>query len=265
MGAGTQTTTTQAEPYGPAKPLLNTAIKDAKSLYRQGIGNKAVPFSRASKQGMNDIMANARANMGPNGLNAQYQSIIDNGGMNATQMDALNQFKSLANSSYDMNANPGFADILAKAQNDARNAVNMNAAAAGRYGSDIAQGAVAREVGNTTANMLSNDYNNWLQRRDAAVSNQYNAGQQGMQNLSTAYAGMQDPAKAALSVGQMREAMANNRINAPWQNINRLMGIGNMTQAYAPSQTTSPGPNSFLGTLGNVATGYGLLGGMGLF
>ena len=284
MGAGTQTTTqnTTAQPYGKAKPLINQALSDALNAYKQGVGSSVftgstvIPFARQTMQGMGGTMQTANWNANnPNGMTAQSKDIIRQGGLNDAQMGALKQMQQTAGSSYNMNANPGFADVLKKVQQDTAQNVNMNAAAAGRYGSGIHEGVLGREIGNVTNQMVSNDYNNWLGRRDAAVGNVFNAGQTGQQNMAGAYNNMNLPNQSRMAVGSMYEDLAkrqmddrlrifNEKQNGPWDQIGRLMGVGNLTSSYAPRSTTStaPGPNPLLQTLGMVSTGAGLLGGL---
>ncbi|MCP5099926.1 MAG: hypothetical protein GY943_30605 [Chloroflexi bacterium] len=55
--------------------------------------------------------------------------------------------------------NPTFSAVVDRTQQDAHDAVNMNAAAAGRYGSGVHQGNVAREIAGVTNRMLSDQYN----------------------------------------------------------------------------------------------------------
>lgn len=286
MPSGTTTTTqnTTAQPYKKAKPLVNTALNDAMRAYSQGIGGQTytgstvVPMANQTTQAYGDVSRNATANMGGQGMSGQLQGIIDNGGFNSEQRTALDNFQNTANSSYDMNANPGFQNVLQKAQNDARNQVGMSASAMGRYGSGIAQGNVAREVGNLTDRMVSDDFNRWLGRKDSANQNLFNAAQAGLGNMSSAYGAMQAPATAQLGVGAAYEDLYkrqlddqlrifDDRQNAPWNQFNRLMGMGNLTSSYAPKSTvsTAPGQNPLLSTIGGVSTGYGLLGSMGLF
>lgn len=286
MPSGTTTTTQNntVKPYKQAKPLINTALDDAMRAYSQGIGGQTytgstvVPMAKQTTQAYGDISANAAANMGGQGMSGQLQNIINGGGFNAEQRSALDNFQNTANSTYDMNANPGFQNVLQKAQNDARNQVGLSASAMGRYGSGIAQGNVAREVGNLTDRMVSDDFNRWLGRKDSANQNLFNAAQAGLGNMSGAYGAMQAPATAQLGVGAAYEDLYKRQLddqlrifddkqNAPWNQFNKLMGLGNLSSTYAPRSTvsTAPGQNPLLSGLGTAATGFGLLGSMGLF
>ena len=279
------TTTTKSEstakPYENAQSLINLALKNGMQYYKSGEGtgvykgNRVVPMSSYSTNAYGGLNKLAGQNSGQNGLSGNLQAIIDQGGFNNYQTGALKNFQETANSEYDMNANPGFQGILAKAQNDARHQVGLSASAAGRYGSGIAQGAVAREVGNVTDRMLSSDFNNWQGRRDAANSSLFNAAQTGVSNMNDAFEGMQKPYTTRLGVGAAYEDLKKRQMDeryrkfneadeAKWNEANRLMGFGNLTSNYSSSSGTSqaPGPNPFLTALGGVSTGVGILGGL---
>jgi hypothetical protein len=279
FGSGQQQTTTQSNPgpWGPAKPLYKTAMRDAMSAYTQGIGGQGytgstvVPMSKQTTDAYGGMMKSADRNSGGNGMSGNLQGILNNGGFNGYQKDALGNFRDTANSSYDMNANPGFADVLKRAEDDARNQVNMTASANGRYGSGVQQGAVARETGNTAANLISNNYNQWLGRKDAANSSLFNAAQAGIGNMGAAYGALQQPQQTKLGVGSAYEDLYKRTLddrlriyddaqNAPWKQIQRLQGVAGGTSGFNPSMTTStaPGPNPLLQGLGTAATGMSL-------
>lgn len=266
-------TKTSAEPYGPAQPLINRALKQAMKYDKKGVGNKlykgnrVVPMNKYQTGAYADLNRVANQNSGQKGLAGNLQKIINKGGFNDYQKNALGNFRELANSDYDMNANPGFQGILAKAQNDARNQVGLSASAAGRYGSGVAQGAVAREVGNLTDKMLSSDFNNWQTRRDGANSSLFNAAQAGIGNMKDAYEGLEKPSTTQLGVGEAYEDLKKRQMdeklrafeekkNQPWNNATRLMNFGNLTGQYASSSGTSqaPAPNPLLSALGVLGT-----------
>jgi hypothetical protein len=184
---------------------------DALSLYKSGglvkpnTMSTVVPFSQQTTQGMGSLGNLATANSNGQGLSGQYQDIINNGGYNSQQMDALHGIQQTANSTYDQNANPGFANVLKQAQDAASGAANGLAAAMGRYDSGTHQGVLEKSVGDVTGNLVNNDYQNWLGRRDSAQQQLFNAGQQGQANLGAAYTGAQAPANTNLQLGQMNE------------------------------------------------------------
>lgn len=275
-GGNTTTQTNTAEPYKAAKPLLDTAMGDAKKLYSSGglvqpnTQNTVVPYAQQTMQGMNAIQGQATDAMSPGGFNDQFKGIIDNGGYNSAQMDALNNTKQLANSSYDMNANPGFADVLRQAQEGSMYGTNAQAQGMGRYGSPTHQGVQQRELGNLTSRMVGEDYNKWLGRRDAAQGQMFQMGQTGMDNLNPAYASMQQPAQDLMGVGSMYEDLMGRTMNdqlritqekqnAPLANIQALLAAAAGAGNYGNQTSTAQGPNS---TMSNIAGG--LLGGASL-
>jgi len=277
-GSSTQTTQSSSEPWKNAQPALNTAITGAQDLYKSGVGgdvykgSTVVPWDKQTTQGMSAITQGANANIGGKGLSGQYQGVINNGGYNAAQLGALNNAQEVANSSFDVNANPAFQDVLKQAQSAATNSVNNSASSAGRYGSGVAQGNLAREVGDLTSRMVGNEYTNWQGRKDAANANVFNMGQTGFGNLGQAYTGMQAPATSLMQVGGMNEDLATRQMNdklrvfnetqnKPWDQLGRLNAIASGAGQMGGTQTQSqPGQNPFLQALGYASGAGGILG-----
>lgn len=326
MPGGTQQTTTNttAKPYPGSVPLIDRGIKDAFRLYKNGIGNQVdtsshvVPMSTYDTQAYGNLTDIANQNSGNKGLQGNLQAIINKGGFNNYQSgalgnlqrqlqglgpnglsnaqdDSLKNYRQLANSDYNFNSNPGAQGVLDASIRDATDAVNLNAAAAGRYGSGTHEGVLAQKIGDLSNNFRYNDFNNFLGRQDAANANMaslgqqgvqnrqgissslFNAGQAGLGNMTNAYTGMQAPEQTRLGVGQAYDQqyadMINDRSrifaaqqNAPWNAIQNLIGVAGLNGQYKDTTgtTVAPGPNPFLQTLGGVATGAGLLGTLGL-
>jgi hypothetical protein len=276
-GSKQQTTQTSSAPWGPAQPALTTAIKGAEDLYKSGVGGQVydkstvIPWDKQTVQGMNSITQGANANIGGAGLSGQYQDVINNGGLSDAQLGALKNTQSIANSKFDINANPAFQDVLRQSQDAATNSVQNAASASGRYGSGANQQLLGSTIGDLTSRMVGQEYNNWQNRRDAANSNVFNMGQTGFGNLGQAYTGMQAPANSLMQVGAMNEDLAtrqmndklrifNEQQNKPWDQLGRLNAIASGAGSMGGTQTQSqPGQNPFL-----TAMGYGL-GGAGLF
>lgn len=277
------TTVTNNAPWSAAQPALQTGLNQATKLFNADptgqksvyTGSTVIPWSSQTQQGIGHIQNIANANTQPNsGTSRQYQDIIDRGGFTDAQTSALGNTRATANSTFDLNANPAFQDVLRQAQESAGNAVNLSAGAAGRYGSGVHQGNLAREVGDLTSRMVGQEYNNWQNRRDAANSNLFNMGQQGLGNLGTAYQGLRQPAQDFMQIGAMNEDLAtrqkndelrifNEQNNAPWNQLGRLNAIASGAGTMGGSQTQSqPGQNPFLTALGYGTTGLGLLGGL---
>ena len=277
--AGKQTTTASNEPWKDAQPLLKAGMADAQTLYNNGVGGKAytgstvIPYANQTTQGFNSVQNNALANMGGQGISGQYQNIINNGGFNAPQQTAVGGWNNAATSAFDPYSNPAFSQVLKISQDAARDAVNSNAAAAGRYGSGVHQNAMAKGIGDVTAQMVGNEYNNWQNRGDAARASLFNAGQQGMGNLDAAYSGMGAPAQDLIKIGGAYEDLATRQMNdqlrifnetqnRPWENLGRMMAVGSGSGQYGTSTTTAPGPSPFAQALGYGLGGLGLLGGL---
>lgn len=269
-GSSKQTTTSSNAPWEGAQPALGTAITGAQDLYNAGTGGKVyedstvIPWSSQSTQAMNNIQNGATANSGGAGLSGQYQGIINNGGFNASQLNALNNTQSVANSNFDINSDPGFQQIV----DQARNSVNGSASSAGRYGSGIHQ----QTMTNTIGDLGARQYQNFQARKDAANANLFGMGQQGLGNLGTAYTGMQAPNTDLMNVGAMNEDLAtrqmndklrifNEQQNKPWEQVGRLNAIASGAGQMGGTQTqTQPGQNPFLQALGYGSSGLGLLG-----
>lgn len=315
-GSSKQTTQTNSAPWDGAQPALKQSITAAQGLYNSGTGGQvytgstSVPWSQPTQDSMTAMENYGRSNSNGGGSSGQYQNIINNGGLNGTQQSALNNFqgivgnggfdsyqvnaldntKKVANSNFDLNNNPAFANVLAQAQRGATDAVNNNASAAGRYGSGANQSLLASNVGDVTGNLVNGEYTNWQNRKDAANQNMFNMGQtgqsnamsalgnvanlgqQGFSNLGSAYQGMLAPATTLAQVGAGVESQNQNALNdklrifnaqqsAPWDNLSRLNAIASGAgQLGSTSTQTQPGQNPFLTALGYGATGAGFLG-----
>jgi len=328
----TTTQNTSSEPWAAAQPAMKTALGGAQSLYDSGIGgaqyggSTVTPFSQQSTRAMGNIedMANANS-LGGQGISKYYDYATRTGGYNAQQMASLGGLSNFANGGGNVSTgridqigqqatgpsysernlsniasggmlnrqDPNFERALSAASESAANQINLGASGAGRYGSTVHQGNVAREIGNYEAGQRVNQYNTERQnqmaanqmmdsqrmqglglglgaagqsaglqsdnysRQMAALQNQFNAGQQGFNNLGAAYEGMKAPQQDLLNVGSMYEDLAsrlkNDEIrmfeasqNAPWEQLLRLnavasgagaMGGTTAGQAQAPGQS----------------------------
>lgn len=268
---GTQTSSSSSEPWKVAQPALKQGIGAAQNLFNNGVGaqvyndSTVVPWDAKTIQGQNAITNSANANIGGKGLSGQFQNVINNGGYNAGQLEALNNTRSIANGSFNINEDPAFQQVV----DQATNSVNGNASGAGRYGSGTNQ----QLLGSTIGDLGARQYQAWQQRKDAANSNLFNMGSTGFGQLGQAYSGMQAPAQSLMQVGAMNEDLAtrtmndklrifNEQQNKPWENLSRLQAIASGAGQLGGSQTQSqPGQNPFLTALGYGATGAGLLGG----
>lgn len=272
----TTTTTTNNAPWSGAQPALNTALSGAQSLYNSGTGAKVytdstvTPWDQKTIQGQDLITNAANANSGGKGVSGQYQDIINNGGYNSAQNDAVGNTRALANSSWSIS--PELQKIIDQTNNDANTNVSLANSAGGRYGSGQANGAIADAVSKNTNSLLYNDLTAFNGRKDAANSNLFNMGQTGIGNLGTAYTGMSAPALDLMKVGGMNEDLANRQLNdklrifndqqnKPWENLSRLNAIASGAGQLGGTQTTSqPGQNPWLTALGYGTGAAGILG-----
>lgn len=269
-GSSKTTTSSNSEPWKAAQPALQQGIGAAQNLYNSGVGaqvyndSTVVPWSNNTMTGMDKTKDAALANLNGNGLSGQLQGVINNGGYNAGQLEALNNTRQVANGAFNINEDPGFRQVI----DQATNSVNSNASAAGRYGSGTNQ----QLLGSTIGDLGARQFQNWQTRKDAANSNLFNMGQTGFGQLGQAYSGMQAPAQDLMKVGGMDDDYAtrvmndrlrvfNEQQNKPWENLSRLQAIASGAGQLGGSQTQSqPGQNPFLTALGYGATGAGLLG-----
>lgn len=157
-----------------------------------------------------------------NRFQSQLRSLGANG-LSNVQDDALQNYRRLANSNYNPNANPGAQGVLNAALRDQSNATNLDAAAAGRYGSGTHEGVLAQKAGDLSSSFRYSDFNNWLGRKDAANQNMASLSQQGIGNV-------QGLGQNIASLGQQgiqnRQGLSSSLFNAA------QTGLGNMSQAY---------------------------------
>ena len=279
--SGKQTTTqaSTSEPWKPAQPALQTGLTDAQNLYKAGIGGQVntqsnvVPFAQQTTQAMNAGQNMANQNIGGQGLSGQYQNVINNGGFNSQQQEALGGIRNTANASFDPMNQAGFGSVLKQAQDAAGGAVNQQASGMGRFGGAAHQGLLAKSVGDVTGNLMNQEWNNFNSRQSAAQNQLFNAGQTGIGNLGSAYQGMQAPLDTLGKIGSSYEDLAGRQItdrnrifdaqqNMPWDQLARLnavaSGMGQMGGSKSGSATTPGAP------IGGQIAG-GLLGLSGLF
>ncbi|AWC25364.1 hypothetical protein CO731_04859 [Aminobacter sp. MSH1] len=280
-GSNKSTQTTSNEPYSAAKPLLNQTMGDAHNLYKNGglvkpnTQSTVVPYAQQTTQAMGGLQSLGQANTGGQGLSGQYQGIIDSGGYNQEQQDALSGIRSTATGQFDPNGNPAFQQVLQQAQDAASNAAKLNASGAGRYGSGTHEGVMAKQVGDLTSRMVGDEYRNWQGRQDQAQQQLFNAGQQGQSNMGNAYKGMQDAYNPLLQVGAMNEDLYGRNLNdqlritqeqqnLPLANIQALQGIASGAGNLGTSTSTAQGPsNTFSNIAGAGLGGASLLSGGG--
>lgn len=168
-----------------------------------------------------------------------YRSTVSGGGFNNPQNEAMANVRNLANSQYAIS--PELQRVLDAQATKVSDAVNLNAAGAGRYGSGSNQTLLARNVGDLANSTIYNDYTNFLGRRDAANNNLFSMGQTGQGNVASALGNMSaigqqsagNMANAAAGLGNLGNTAINNRSNA-LGNVANLsqQGFNNLPAAY---------------------------------
>ena len=121
-----------------------------------------------------------------------------------------------------------------------------------------------------------NNINQAFNNMQGAQGQLFNAGQQGLSNMQSAYQAAQLPYQTLGNIGSMNEDLATRQKNdelrlfdaqnnAPWEHIMRLINVGNLGGNYKSTQTTTeaPGQNPFLTALGYGTGGIGLLNAFG--
>lgn len=273
MSKNETTQTTNSTPWTEQQPALKKGLAGAQNLYDAGIGSQVyqgstvIPFAEQTMQGFNAIESNANDNMNGRGLSGQYQGIINNGGYNSAQQDAMAGIRQAAGGYQN---DPTYQQFRQNTLDDISNQVNESMSSAGRYGGAAHTGALVDQLSNAGAQMDMQQ----LSRMDAANQNLFNMGQAGQGNLSTAYSGMGQPAQDLMQVGSAYEDLAtrykNDELrmfdeaqNKPWQNLGRLNAVATGAGNYGASTTTAQGPSSnpFLQAAGAGMSLAGLFGG----
>lgn len=276
-GGNKQTQTSTSQPYAGAVPLLNAGMTGAMNQFNNGglvkpnTMSTVVPWSQQTMQGMSGMQNAATAAGQPGGYSDQWGSIIGNGGYNDAQKTAMDGIRNTATGSFDINSNPAYARVRQRAMDAASGAVGQQAAGLGRFGSDIHQGVLARNVGNVAADMDVNEYRNWQGRQDAARRDMFNMGQTGQGNLQNAYDRQMDPSRTMMELGGMNEDLygrtLNDRLritqelqNLPLANIQALLGIAGAGAPYQTQTQTAQGPSNMMSNiLGGAYGGASIL------
>lgn len=288
-----QTQSSSTEPWAPAQPILQQGLTDAQALYKNGQsfqpykGSTVVPYSNQTQQAMKTMgqgadWAQDRFNINLDNT-ANYGMYGMKNGLNDIQQGVVGRLTNQATNKFNPNDNPGFQSVLKQATDSAGQAVDMGASAAGRYGSGIHQGNVAREVGNVAGQLTSNEYNDFKNRQDAANTSLFNAGQQGTQNvwgqtdaLSNAYQARQAPSRDLMNIGAMNEDLAGRTLNdqlriwqgqqdAPKNALQWLSAIGSGAGSLGGTSNTSaqgPKANPFGQAIGGLLGANSLFGGL---
>jgi hypothetical protein len=196
--------------------------------------------TRNAMGGYQSVVDNGGYNDATRNAMGVYQGVVNRGGYNDQQNAALRNVQGLANSQYSIS--PELQKVLDAQSTKVSDAVNLNAAGAGRYGSGANQTLLAKNVGDLTNSTVYNDYNSFLSRRDAANNSLFNMGQTGQGNVSSAagnIAGLGNSAQANVNSAYGSMANLGNSALANYQGAATNMaalgqqGFGNLSTAYA--------------------------------
>lgn len=276
---GGKTTTQSNEPWGAAKPALQTTLTDAGKLYEQGIGGRSwtgptnAAMTMQQTGGLSHMMNTAQGfqpwlNTGANRLDnvsnagtrdanmAQGSAAMSAavGGYGAPSTGMIDHVASqsqgpsfsqanlskIASGSMLGGGDPYFERAMEAASRKAGDAINMSASGAGRYGSAVHQGNLAREIGDMQATARSNQYNTERGRQVEANSLIDSMRGQGLDRALSAYgtsAGIQG------QNADRRIGAANNLFGMGQQGVNnQLASFDRMGTAYdnalRPGQTS---------------------------
>lgn len=262
-----QTTASSSEPWKAAQPALQQSLTGAMNIagnpgwFEPYKGSTVVPWDTQTQQGMGGI--GFRADHLGNDIDNNYNMVNANakqGGLNDIQRGVVGRLTDQATGQFDVNSNPGFQSVLKQSLDSAGNAVNMNAAAAGRYGSGTHQGVAGKTAGDITGNLVSQEYNDFKNRRDAANSGLFNAGQQQQSNINTnnnallnAYQNTLVPFQDKINIGGMNEDLATRQLN---DQIRIQQGMQQAPKSAVEwLNAISSGAGSLGGTQGSTAQG----------
>jgi hypothetical protein len=275
-GTTTNTTTSSSDPWSGAQPVLNYTNDKALDYMKDGTGadvytdSTVTPMDSNSTAGYEYLSGMSNDNMNGNGLSGQYQGIIDGGGYNSEQQNALNNIQATANMDpYDILNNETYQTIHQNALDGAKNNSNRAAMAGGFFGNSDHNYSTNKAVYDASAGTAMSAINSELARKDAATNSLFNMGQQGQNNLATTFDNMQGIADPALTAGAAYEDLASRQIaddvrifdaqqNADWNALARGNAIAGGASGFGTSSSTAtqPSQNNTLGT----AAGLGMLG-----
>lgn len=265
-------------PWGPAMPALDTALKGAMDAYNNTYNGPLVAEMDPNvSAGQNQQLALARGNQvgaAGNDALANFRSILANGGLSAYQhagaagaqqgMGLLggvaNNLNPFATGQYlKQGGNPYLEQTIHNSMADAADGVNAQFSAAGRYGSGAQSDALARRLGAISTDARMADYNQ-QQQNMLAANQQLQGVAGGMGSLGGVLAGIgQQGASNLASSGAALQSIGDARN----YDSNMLKKIGAERMDYRQRQidAANEAPWTRVGNLANIAQGIGNMGG----
>jgi hypothetical protein len=287
----TQSSVTSSAPWGPVQtPIANAATRAqwwmenpaSSQIYE---GTTVVPFSNQSLSGMNNAQSFAQG-AGQNMQN-QAKNIISGGGFNSYQQGALGNLTNSANNpmmgqmaSGQMlgQGNPFLQQALGVANENAMTGVGDAMSAAGRYGSGVHQGTLAKTINDSNTNAMFGQYNTDVNNMMGAANQQlgsasalFNAGQAGLGNMQSAYQAGLQPAETMTGIGGAYEDLAGKyaqeqmdkfiaRRDAPLDVAARTMAVAGGAGSLGSTSTQKVYQPTQWGQVGANAAGAALAG-----
>ena len=269
--SGSDTTTTSSDPWSGAQPVLNYTNEKALEYMENGTGSDiytdstVTPMDSNSITGYDHLSNMSSDNMNGAGASGQYQSIIDAGGYNAEQQNALDNIQATANMDpYNVLNNETYQAVHQNALDSAKNNSNRAAMAGGFFGNSDHNYSTNKAVYDASSNMAMNTINSELARKDAATNALFNYGQQGQNNLASTYQNMQGLADPALTAGAAYEDLASRQIaddvrifdaqqNTDWNALARGNAIASGASGFGTSSSTQPSQSSGYGDAAGAA------------
>lgn len=261
------TSSSRNDPWKPAQAGLKDILADASTL--SGETERFQPVRGDTTQQALDRMR-AIAGQG-SAAQAPIEGVVGD----STKYFGLGMgtLASAARGDY-LGGNPHLRGLLDTIANDTANDVNGQFSAAGRYGSGAHSGTLGREIGNTRARAMLDDYN--IERRNqlSAANQLMGAGFQGAQMAPLLDTANAYGAQMLGRVGEADDAYQMGLLQAPlkaaeWQSglTVPIAGLGGSSSSYSKTKSRDPmgqiagGAMMGLGLLGGPA-GMGLAGGL---
>jgi hypothetical protein len=242
------TTVNNNDPWDASKGYLKGGMKLANQYLGDEVGFKpyegdtVVPHSEQTTAALGGLESFANNAM-TGGYGASLDQIMNNGGFNTQQSEAMEAYKKAMDGDYNvdssafkdlssselnlanmasggmMGMNPQIQDMLDQVQRRVGDRADLSASASGRYGSGLHQENLSRGIADATGSLLFNQYNTDV--RNMMGANTAIDGAK-MQRLGAA---------AGIDAGNMDRMMGG--ADSLWQA--GQMGLGNMSNAFQAS------------------------------
>jgi hypothetical protein len=210
MAGGSKTTSTTYQSQPGVNDVLGTAktLFDSGAPWRPDTSSHVTPFSTQTTRGLqgmfnqandaatrwsfNNSFNNAAQVTRDGGLNdlqdsqvGRLEQIAAGSGLNATQQLALDWLNPIA-SGQARQDNPYLEDVIRRSSDDIAGSANLQASAAGRYGSGSHQGVLADSIGDMSSKLRYQDYDQQQARQDAAIRDVFGMGSTAQQQRGDA-------------------------------------------------------------------------------